>query len=797
MPSTATPSPDSVSDSEFHELLASYSDCIAEISGSKGTKPGQETLSSLDQYRYGAALDTFGSGDRAAAMGLDDVKKLVEWKLRHGKFRPTLMKLVSSNEPGFVKDTIREAVTLYRGKSDVSGALSILTRLKGIGPATASLLLAVHDPERVIFFADEAFYWLCCNGSKAPIKYNQQEYIELDKQAQSLIKRLGVKAVDVERVAFVLMRQPKGERAASASEVKSPTGSPTNGMDKKRPAKRKALGDVPADDAAPVRRSKRVQAPLPVSSSMADTLLLARRDEPHSFACPDPIQLTPRFAALKESLTLGKESAISSSWHRLLQRLPAEIGVVSSLGSDAIPTIRFEEAADLQRADRFLRDLGQRGVGIIRGVVPKDTALMWSREAEEYLRQSPPVRSPSGGFQAQDVYWSPAQVKARAHPNLLAAQKFVMSAWKSKDENARVTTNFPISYADRMALRGREGPESSPWAATVDGGSVERWEPDGYGRAGTYKDIFEGRWEDYDPWESSTRLGVTSDLYHRAGACSIFRMFQGWLALNHVPSGPGSVQVCPLPRLATAYYLLRPFFSPPPSSISTPTTTPDPSTETGDARWAFNHPQNSILHGALPSYAQQITPSLHPHLQLDRSLISVPDLQPGDYLVWHPDLIHRIIPDRPQPQPHHHHHHHHPSDSDPDPSSSSSYSRAAAACMYLPACPLTQTNALYLARQRKAFLLGHPGPDFAWGGPGPGQGRRESGEPVWGCDGSDGGGVIGRPGAQEVLDAGGDDGLRAMGLLPWDEEEADEDKEREVLAMANGILFPDLYDMFG
>lgn len=43
-------------------------------------------------------------------------------------------------------------------------------------------------------------------------------------------------------------------------------------------------------------------------------------------------------------------------------------------------------------------------------------------------------------------------------------------------------------------------------------------------------------------------------------------------------------------------------------------------------------------------------------------------------------------------------------------------------------------------------------------------------------------------------DAGGDDGLRTMGLLPWDEEEARTDREREVLGMANGILFPDLYD---
>jgi len=94
----------------------------------------------------------------------------------------------------------------------------------------------------------------------------------------------------------------------------------------------------------------------------------------------------------------------------------------------------------------------------------------------------------------------------------------------------------------------------------------------------------------------------------------------------------------------------------------------------------------------------------------------------------------------------------------------------------IPACPLTQTNALYLCRQRKAFLLGYPAPDF-------GSGRGESSH-------------MDRAAVQDVNDAGGDDGLRAMGLLPWNEEDAFSDAERQVLAMANSILFPDLYDMW-
>ncbi len=117
------------------------------------------------------------------------------------------MKLVSSNDPSAAQSTIRKAVTAYRAKGDVSAALAALTELRGIGPATASLLLAVHDPTHVVFFGDEIFYWLCCGGRKDPIKYTSKEYEILNTRAGLLAARLGVQAVDIERVAFVLIRE--------------------------------------------------------------------------------------------------------------------------------------------------------------------------------------------------------------------------------------------------------------------------------------------------------------------------------------------------------------------------------------------------------------------------------------------------------------------------------------------------------------------------------------------------------------------------------------------------------------
>ncbi|KAK0617995.1 hypothetical protein B0T17DRAFT_591915 [Bombardia bombarda] len=720
MGNSAMPSADKISLSEFSDLLARYPSCIEVVSESKGAKPGQKTLVELDEYRHVAALDAFGSEKANTPMGIDDVTTLVEWKLRHGKFRPTLMKLVASNEADTVADTVQKAVDQYRDSSDVSAALGVLTTLRGIGPATASLLLAVHDGQNVIFFADEAFYWLCCGGSKAPIKYNLKEYMALNERAQALARRLGVKAVDVERVAFVLMREPH-------------------------------------------------TAPARINTCYLDLLARpSKRAKMQVFSCPDPIALPKRFRDLKERLAVsGSESALISSWNRLLQELRKEVELVSTSGSQAVPIIDFADITKPQRVEGFMTDLRKRGVAIIKNVVPRETAVGWRREAREYLDQNPSTpTSPASDPQLYDLYWSQAQIKARAHPNVLAAQSFAMSLWNSEDSRVKVTTNFPVSYADRIRIQKPPRPGRVPASAHVDGGSVERWEPDGYGRAGTYRKIFQGKWEEYDPWESSSRVAVASDLYRGAGSCSILRMFQGWLALDSIAPDQGSLQVCPMLQLATAYYLLRPFFSPNNTTTSGSTTQLD--YLLSSQNWSLTRPQNSILHGALPSYAQDINRALHPHLQLDRSLVAIPPLEPGDYVLWHPDLVHVV--DGPHVGITR-------TTAAPAAAATSPFEKnedSGSAAMYLPACPLTQTNALYLSRQRKAFLLGCPAPDFSGG-------RGESSH-------------AGRAGVQDVNDAGGDEGLRAMGLLPWDEEDAADDAEREVLAVANSILFPDLYD---
>ncbi|KFH45477.1 hypothetical protein ACRE_037060 [Hapsidospora chrysogenum ATCC 11550] len=168
------------------------------------------------------------------------------------------MSLVSSNNPNLVADTVREALGVYRDGGNVAAALQVLTRLKGIGPATASLLLAVHDPTRVIFFSDEAFYWLCRSGRKAPIKYNAKEYQELRTKAQELAERLDVSATDLEKVAYVLMKQPDNMAEASMNASAKTTPTPAKGASATKRKAARELESAPKEP--PVRRSKRSKA---------------------------------------------------------------------------------------------------------------------------------------------------------------------------------------------------------------------------------------------------------------------------------------------------------------------------------------------------------------------------------------------------------------------------------------------------------------------------------------------------------------------------------------------------------
>lgn len=219
---------------------------------------------------------------------------------------------------------------------------------------------------------------------------------------------------------------------------------------------------------------------------------------------------------------------------------------------------------------------------------------------------------------------------------MLEAQTWLMNLWHSADKDVLISTSQPLVYADRLRIR-QPGDSSFALGPHIDGGSVERWEPTGYGLGGVYNKIFQGRWDEYDPWETSARVPVVSDLYHGSGSCSMFRMFQGWLGLSHTAPKEGTLMVNPLIQLSTAYFLLRPFFEPMSmSSMVGGQMTPE---FLNHENWRLKSASEMCteLHGAQPGTGQELTEAFHPHLNLFDSMVHVPKISPGDVVVWHCD----------------------------------------------------------------------------------------------------------------------------------------------------------------
>jgi hypothetical protein len=113
-------------------------------------------------------------------------------------------------------------------------------------------------------------------------------------------------------------------------------------------------------------------------------------------------------------------------------------------------------------------------------------------------------------------------------------------------------------------------------------------------------------------------------------------MFQAWLSMSTTGPNEGTLLVNPMLTHATAYFLLRPFFSPRSKNLGTQVGT-YPSEFLDPENWELDTPQTSQLQGAYPGSAQELNALLHPHLDLGTSMVHVPKVNPGDYVVWHCD----------------------------------------------------------------------------------------------------------------------------------------------------------------
>ena len=144
--------------------------------------------------------------------------------------------------------------------------------------------------------------------------------------------------------------------------------------------------------------------------------------------------------------------------------------------------------------------------------------------------------------------WTKSQVRARAHPNVLAA-----SAWLNKFYHlkggaqgalADVDLAAPLSYADRFRMRhpgnqwhthpphidgeqpvhcacARGAGRTLTAEHTFAGGGIERWE-DGAFRS-CFADILGGAWRAHDPYDLEGRINARSSLYGRPNQARLRR----------------------------------------------------------------------------------------------------------------------------------------------------------------------------------------------------------------------------------------------------------------------------------
>lgn len=335
-------------------------------------------------------------------------------------------------------------------------------------------------------------------------------------------------------------------------------------------------------------------------------------------------------------------------------------------GGPVIPELAYRQIRDGTVPESLKAEIRRRGAVVVRQVYSREQASAWNEAIGEYLARNRYAERPadpsldkyfstlkSGRPQIFGIYWSKPQMEARQGVELAETRAFLNRLWRYESEGeVHFDPDRECTYADR--LRRREpGDKTLGLSPHMDAGSVERWIDPNYRKV--YRHVFSGDWRRYDPFDGAWRT-ATEEIPSPA-VCSAFRTFQGWTALTSQGPGDGTLQLVPIAN-GIVYLLLRALLDDVPEDV---------------------------LSGAEPGRALSMMPEWHPALV--PALSSIPRVEPGDTVWWHPDIVHAVEDDH----------------------RGTGYSNV----IYIGAAPYCAKNAAYLQRQKSAFLKGESAPDFA------------------------------------------------------------------------------------
>ena len=390
-------------------------------------------------------------------------------------------------------------------------------------------------------------------------------------------------------------------------------------------------------------------------------------DLPHWETTPDDLRGAIREvkAALRARIAASGRS-VEDVFAVIEQRIrlrAGEIAAEKARGDTIWPVIDYADIAAGTVTPEQRAKLHRRGCLVVRGHFGRDQALGWDRNIVEYAESNhffENYRGPGDDFfgtvgskpEIYPIYWSPAQMQARQSERMARVQAFLNAQWISESGGVQwFDPDRDSLYPDRIRRRP-EGAHSGGLGTHLDPGNLDLWMTPAYQKA--FRHLFDGTVEAYDPWDAAHR--TAGPQYPGTTMCSAFRTFQGWTALSDMAHDQGVLHTVPIPE-AMGYLMLRPLL-------------PDVA--------------DDDMCGVTINRTFPAGETWHPVLM--EALTGIPDVQAGDSVWWHCDMVHSVAPVQNQ--------------------------KGWGNVMYIPAAPWCPRNEQYAPSVREAFRAGSSPSDF-------------------------------------------------------------------------------------